>query len=46
MNKKHRNQNTDKIWLKQIMESNDFNDIKIKFVKEDVFQSHMFIMNT
>jgi hypothetical protein len=46
MNKKYRNQNTDKIWLKkQIMGQNSFNDIKIKFV-EDVFKSHIFIMNT
>lgn len=38
MNKKYRNQNTDKIWLKnRLWSQNDFNDIKIKFVKEDVF---------
>jgi hypothetical protein len=38
MNEKYRNQNTDEIWLKnRLWSQNDFIDIKIKFVKEDVF---------
>jgi len=38
MNKKYRNQNTDKIWLKnRLWRQNDFIDIKIKFIKEENF---------
>lgn len=38
MNKKHRNQNTDEIWLKnRFWRQNDFIDIKIKFIKEENF---------
>ena len=38
MNKKYRNQNTDEIWLKnRLWSQNDFIDIKIKFIIEENF---------
>jgi hypothetical protein len=46
MNKKHRNQNTDEIWLKnRFWRQNDFIDIKIKFIKEENFSESIFYKN-